>query len=71
MYIKPVDNQEILNFVNEFKSKVSTDCDELNMTTVKHIIPAVIEPFTYICNLSFTSGIVPNSMKIAKNYSSF
>ena len=39
--------------------------DELNMTTFKHIIPAVIEAFTYICNLSFTSGSVPNSIQIA------
>ena len=48
MYIKPVDIQEILNCVRESKSKVSADCDELMMMTVKRIISAVIEPFTYI-----------------------
>ena len=33
---------------------------------IKEIIPFVVNPFTYICNLSFYSGDFPNAMKIAK-----
>jgi len=33
---------------------------------IKQIIDVIIEPFTYICNLSFTLGIFPDCMKIAK-----
>lgn len=38
----------------------------MNMELIKQIIDVIIEPFTYICNLSFTSGIFPDCMKIAK-----
>uniref|UniRef100_A0A3Q3AH61 Reverse transcriptase domain-containing protein n=1 Tax=Kryptolebias marmoratus TaxID=37003 RepID=A0A3Q3AH61_KRYMA len=38
----------------------------MDMTFVKEIMSYVIKPFTYICNLSFSSGIFPDTMKIAK-----
>ena len=66
MFLKPVDQQEILHIVNECKSKNSEDYDNLSMSVIKHIISAVIEPLTHICNLSFSTGTVPDAMKIAK-----
>ena len=66
LFLKPVDHQEILNIVSQCKSKNSEDNDNLSMAIIKHIISAVIEPFNHICNLSFLTGIVPDSMKIAK-----
>uniref|UniRef100_A0A672GUJ2 Reverse transcriptase domain-containing protein n=1 Tax=Salarias fasciatus TaxID=181472 RepID=A0A672GUJ2_SALFA len=38
----------------------------MNMSLIKQITDVVIEPFKYICNLSFTTGTFPESMKIAK-----
>lgn len=38
----------------------------MDMTFVKEIMGYVIEPFKYICNLSFSTGIFPDSMKVAK-----
>uniref|UniRef100_A0A8C6MKE1 Reverse transcriptase domain-containing protein n=1 Tax=Nothobranchius furzeri TaxID=105023 RepID=A0A8C6MKE1_NOTFU len=61
-----VDQQEIRNIVKNWGSKRSTDCDDLDMVTVKAIIESVIEPFTYICNLSLSTGVFPDLMKIAK-----
>ena len=66
MYLEPVDKQEILNTVNSFKSKTSEDCDNLSMKIIKNIIISVIDPFTHTCNLSFLTGVVPDSMKVAK-----
>lgn len=36
------------------------------MMFVKDITSRVIEPSTYKCNLSFSTGIIPVNMKIAK-----
>ena len=44
----------------------SFDYHDLNMWIIKNIIISVLEPFMPICNLSFTKGIFPQQMKIAK-----
>ena len=49
-----------------FSYKSSLDCNDMSMCIIKEIIPSVVNPFTYICNLSFYSGDFPNAMKIAK-----
>ena len=41
------------------------------MSIIKEIIPFVVNPFTYICNLSFYNGAFPNAMKIAKVLSAY
>ena len=56
MYLNPVDNQEIMNIVHDCKNKSSEDYDGMNMNTVKYIIHDILEPLTYICNLSFEKG---------------
>ena len=38
----------------------------MNISFVINIIHLVEQPFTYICNLSFATGIFPDGMKIAK-----
>ena len=61
----PVDENEVLKIVNDCKSKSSEDSDNLSMRFVKDIFNHISKPFTYICNLSFLSGIFPDRMKIA------
>ena len=36
------------------------------MLVVKQVINEIVEPFTYICNKSFQSGIFPKGTKTAK-----
>ena len=36
------------------------------MHLIKDIINAIVKPLTEICYLSFSSGVFPNDMKIAK-----
>ena len=66
MFLKPVVEQEVLGIVNTCKNKTSLDCENLSMYTIKNIIPSIVKPFTYICNLSFLTGIFPDKLKNAK-----
>ena len=66
MFLSPVDDQDIIRTVQNVKSKMSTDCNDLNMSMVKNTIAHIVKPLKHICNASFNTGIFPNQMKIAK-----
>jgi hypothetical protein len=40
--------------------------DDLGPKIIKDIAPIIIEPLTYICNLSFQVGLVPDELKRAR-----
>lgn len=66
IFLERVQASEILKIVYEFENKKSNDYTDINMSLIKQIIDVIVEPFTYICNLSFTTGKFPERMKIAK-----
>ena len=66
MFLEPVDIHEILTTIDQCKNKRSEDYNNLSMNVIKGISQSVIQPFTHICNLSFSTGVVPKNMKIAK-----
>ena len=66
IFIRKVQESEIVEIVKQFKNKRSTDHNDIDMMLVKEIIYSIVTPFTYICNLSFLTGIFPSKMKIAK-----
>ena len=66
MLFSKTDANEILSMVKKFSYKSSLDCNDMSTSVIKEIIPSVVNPFTYICNLSFYCGDFPNAMKIAK-----
>lgn len=66
IYINPTDKVEVLNIVRNFKGKTSTDYLDFNMSLIKNIITEIIDPFTFICNMSLETGTFPNNMKTAK-----
>ena len=66
MFVSAVNDREIIDIVKTLKNKKSTDCFDIDMTLVKSIIECIVQPFTYICNLSFQTGIFPSKMKTAK-----
>lgn len=66
VFLEGVQASDILTIVQKCVNKTSNDFTDMNMVLIKQIIDVVIEPFTYICNLSFISGIFPDCMKIAK-----
>ena len=66
IYLNPVTPNEILDIVKHFKNKYSSGYDDLNMVTVKKSISCILQPLTYICNLSMETGLFPDNMKTAK-----
>ena len=38
----------------------------MNMYCIKYIIGGITKPFVYLCDLSFSAGIFPDEMKIAR-----
>ena len=67
MFIDPVTPADILNATRKLKSKYSSGHDEISSKLLKDTIHNIHIPITHIvtCNLSFSTGIVPNHMKIA------
>jgi len=66
IFLNPITEQELLNTVNKCMGKLSTDCNDINMSTVKAVIEYVLRPLLHIFNLSFELGKFPDSMNIAK-----
>ena len=66
MFITPVSEDEIITTVKSCKPKHSKDCDDMSMYVVSTVILPIVKPLAHIFNLSFTSGIFPDDMKIAK-----
>ena len=52
--------------MNSSKSNTSIYYEDICMHLVKTLINCIAKPITYICNLSFTTGVFPEKMKIAK-----
>ena len=44
MFLSPVDEQKIIRTVQQFKSKVSTDFTDINMSMVKAVITEIVKP---------------------------
>ena len=58
--------KELLNIVSKFNNKTSEDVNGLSMKVLKLVIGSIVKPLTFVTNLSFSSGIFPNDLKIAK-----
>ena len=56
----------LLELYTNVKSKMSTDCNDLNMSMVKNIIAYIVKHLKHICNVSFNTEIFQNQMKTAK-----
>ena len=52
--------------VNSAKSKQACGYDNIDPYVVQQVIPQIATQLAHICNRSFTTGIVPNKLKIAK-----
>ena len=66
LFLEPVTQAEIINLVNNTKSKKSKDHDDIHMCMVKQIIPYLVIPLEHIFNISLQTGIFPDGMKTAR-----
>ena len=66
IFISMATEQEVLDICDNFRPGTAAGFDNINMNLVKESISLIIKPLTHIFNLSLSSGIVPDQMKIAR-----
>lgn len=66
LFLKPVDELELTTLCGKLKSKMSHGHDNISTKIMKYVIMEIVQPLTYIFNLSLSTGVVPKEMKIAK-----
>ena len=66
MFINPVNEAEVIRIIKLCKPKDSMEYDDISMWVLSRIAPQVVKPLVHIFNLSFSTGIFPSEMRIAK-----
>ena len=66
MFINPVNEAEVIRIIKLCNPKDSMDYDDISMWVLSRIAPQVVKPLVHIFKLSFSTGIFPSEMKIAK-----
>ena len=66
IFLRPTTEQESLEIWSSFQSGAASGYDQITMNVVKVTVDVVIQPLTYIIDLSLSSGVVPDQMKIAR-----
>ena len=66
MFCTPVTNDEIFQIIHKFKNNKSPGHDNIGPRLVKAVADEIVDPLCYLFNLSFLTGVVPNTLKIAK-----
>ena len=66
MFCTPTDPFEVHKVLMSFKSNKSPGADDISPKILKEISFDIIGPLAHIFNLSFISGTVPDSLKLAK-----
>lgn len=64
-YFTPSTETEILDLISSLKNSNSAGIDHLSTKNIKHIQKYIASPLKHIINLSFKTGIFPNSLKQA------
>ena len=62
-YVTPND---VMTIISKLKPKTSTGFDNLSTKVLKHIAPFISLPISTVMNQSFSSGIFPDLLKLAK-----
>ena len=68
-FVVPTTNYWAGNFIEictSFRTGTAAGYDQITTNVIKEIIDLIVQPLTYITNLSLSSGTVTNQMKIAR-----
>jgi hypothetical protein len=66
MFIKPIVDMEVIKIIEKFNPNKSAGHDSIGNFIVKKVSNEIVKPLTMIFNQSFTSGVFPDKLKIAK-----
>ena len=65
MYMKPIVESDILKIVKKFNVSKSAGHDNIGNVIIKKVQREIVKPLTSIFNISLSTGIVPEQLKIA------
>ena len=65
LFLHPTDLAEILQITNSIKKTHAVGADGMNPNIVKENIHNILPQLVYLCNLSFKSGLFPDTLKLA------
>ena len=66
MYMKPIVEMDITKIIEKFNQNKSAGNDDIGNYIIKKVAKEIVKPLTLIFNLSISTGVVPNKLKIAK-----
>jgi len=66
MYCDLVDKYELIDLIYKLNPSKCPGADNLGPKLIQDISSSIIDPFLHIYNLSLSTGVVPNKLKIAK-----
>ena len=66
MYCAPFTKDEILKIITKLKNNKSPGPDCSTPKLLKSVAGEIINPLSYLFNLSFATGTVPSALKLAK-----
>ncbi|KAG8319844.1 hypothetical protein J6590_108404 [Homalodisca vitripennis] len=64
-FIEPTDLNEIIHAVKNLKNKKSTGFDKISVELLKFIIDEIAPILVYLINISFSTGIFPEMLKLS------
>lgn len=64
-FLHPTDESEIMSVLSSLKIYSAPGPDEISNKILKLARTHLVRPITYLCNLSMSTGVVPNSFKVA------
>ena len=66
IFFSPITTKETIEILSELKSGKSTGYDDINAGVIKQVAPFIVHPLCHIFNFSFSTGVFPTALKIAK-----
>jgi hypothetical protein len=66
LFLTPITEQEISDYINQLNSKTASGIDEISATILKNTKQYILKPLQHIFNVSIETGIFPDKYKIAK-----
>ena len=66
MYMKPVVEMNITKIIEKFRQNKRAGNDDVGNYIIKRVAKKIVKPLTLIFNVSISTGVVPNKLKIAK-----
>ena len=66
MYCDLVDKYELIDLICKLNPSKCPGADNLGPKLIQDISSSIIDPLLLIYNLSLSTGVVPNKLKIAK-----